>query len=123
MWHKVSRNGHQYSRKHIAARNLVATSSLWSLIVSLGNIYASLPLRELTGSLLAYARSDDGSLKDDNPVARYSRLLNDAMIASGRVASSEESVRERLEKAGFVDVQSFTLPLIVGPWAKEKYDY
>jgi hypothetical protein len=61
-------------------------------------------------------------LKDDNPVARYCRLLNDAVIASGRVPSSEELFKERLEKAGFVDVQSFTLPLPVGPWTKDKYD-
>jgi hypothetical protein len=72
---------------------------------------------------LAYVGCDDGSLADDNPIVRYSRLLNDAMIASGRVPSSETLFRERLEKAGFVDVQTFALPLPVGPWAKDKYDH
>jgi hypothetical protein len=43
------------------------------------------------------------------------------MIASGRVPQSEELLRERLEKAGFVDVQSFTLRLPIGPWAKDEY--
>jgi hypothetical protein len=77
-------------------------------------------LRKSSDPLLAYARCDDGSLKADNPLVRYSRLLSDAMIASGRAPSSEELLRERLEKAGFVDVQSFTLPMLMGPWAKDK---
>jgi SAM-dependent methyltransferase len=68
----------------------------------------------------AYLISDDGSLKEDNPGARWSRHLNDAMIASHRTPSSEEIFRKRLENAGFVDVQTFTLPLVVGPWAKDK---
>jgi hypothetical protein len=72
---------------------------------------------------LAYMLSDDGSLKEDNPLARWSSLLNDALKASGRVAASEELLRDRLEKAGFVDVQSFTLRMPMGPWAKDKYVY
>jgi hypothetical protein len=66
-------------------------------------------------------RSDDGSLKEDNGLALWGRLVRDAMIASGRVPQSEELLRERLEKAGFVDVQSFTLRLPIGPWAKDEY--
>jgi hypothetical protein len=48
--------------------------------------------------------------------------MQEAMIASGRPAASEELLRERLEKAGFVDVQSFTIRLPYGPWAKDKYE-
>jgi hypothetical protein len=48
-------------------------------------------------------------LKEDNPLALWSRLLNDSLIVSGGVPSSEELLRERREKAGFVDVQTFTL--------------
>jgi hypothetical protein len=66
---------------------------------------------------------DDGTLKDDNPISKYCRLLNDAVIASGRVPSSEQLFKERLEKAGFVYVQSWTLPLPIGPWAKDKYSH
>jgi hypothetical protein len=68
----------------------------------------------------AYLISDDGTLKEDNPGARWSRKLNEAMIASNRPPSSEALFRERLEKASFVDIQTFTLPLVVGPWAKDK---
>jgi hypothetical protein len=61
-------------------------------------------------------------LKEDNPLVRYGNLMKDAMAASGRIAPSEELLRDRLEKAGFVD-QSFTLRLPVGPWAKDQYDW
>jgi hypothetical protein len=47
--------------------------------------------------------------------------MNDAMIATGRVAPSEKLLRERLENAGYVDVQSFTIRLPLGPWAKDRY--
>jgi hypothetical protein len=49
--------------------------------------------------------------------------MSDAMVASGRAVASEELLRERLETAGFVDVQSFTLQLPIGPWAKDKYGH
>jgi hypothetical protein len=73
--------------------------------------------------LLAYMRSDDGSLKEDSPLRRFGNLMIEAMIASGRVPQSEELLRRRLEKAGFVDVQSFTLKQPFGPWAKDEYEY
>jgi hypothetical protein len=44
------------------------------------------------------------------------------MIVTGRASPSEELLRGRLEKAGYVDVQSFTLRLPFGPWAKDKYE-
>jgi hypothetical protein len=48
--------------------------------------------------------------------------MTDALNASGRVSPTEELLRERLEKAGYADVQSFTLNMPFGPWAKEKYE-
>jgi hypothetical protein len=69
----------------------------------------------------AYFQSDDGSLKEDNPLAQWSNLMKEALSASGREHPSEQLLRQRLEKAGFVDVQAFTLPVPVGPWAKDKY--
>jgi hypothetical protein len=48
--------------------------------------------------------------------------MKQAMIASGRVSPSEELLRERLEKAGCVDVQTFTLRQPFGPWAKDRCD-
>jgi hypothetical protein len=77
---------------------------------------------KLAESLSVRAFSDDGSLRDDNALTRFGDLMTDALIATDRAAPSEELLRERLEKAGFVDVQSFTLRLPVGPWAKDKYE-
>jgi hypothetical protein len=48
--------------------------------------------------------------------------MNDAMLATNRIAPSEKLLRERLENAGYVDVQSFTIRLPLGPWAKDKYE-
>jgi hypothetical protein len=48
-------------------------------------------------------------------------LMTNALIATDRAAPSEELLRERLETAGYVDVQSFTVRLPIGPWAKDKY--
>jgi hypothetical protein len=48
--------------------------------------------------------------------------MQEAMIVTGRASPSEELLRGRLEKAGYVDVQSFTLRLPFGPWAKDKYE-
>jgi hypothetical protein len=80
------------------------------------------PSQTVSKPLLAYCQSDDGSLKEDNPLVRWGGLVRDAMVATGRAPQSEELLRERLEKAGFVDVQSFTLKQPFGPWAKDKYE-
>jgi hypothetical protein len=62
-------------------------------------------------------------MNDEGPLARWGSNLHDALKASGRVAPTEALLRERLEKAGFVDVQSFSLRMPIGPWAKDKYKY
>jgi ABC-type sulfate transport system substrate-binding protein len=49
--------------------------------------------------------------------------MQDAMDKTGRVKPSEEQLKTRLEKACFVDVQTFTLKQPVGPWAKAKYGF
>jgi hypothetical protein len=77
---------------------------------------------ELAESLAVRAYSDDGSLREDNPLTRFGARMTDALIATGRAAPSEELLRKRLEKAGFADVQSFTIRLPVGPWAKDKFE-
>jgi hypothetical protein len=68
------------------------------------------------------AQCDDGSLGEDNALTRWGTLVVDAMIATGREPASEELLRERLEKAGYVDVQTFTLHIPSGPWAKDQYE-
>jgi hypothetical protein len=46
--------------------------------------------------------------------------LEDAMSKSGRVRPSEELLKARLEKAGFVDVHAFIVEQPIGPWPKAK---
>jgi hypothetical protein len=46
--------------------------------------------------------------------------MEDAMSKAGRVIPGEEQLKARLEKAGFVDVQAFTMKQPLGPWAKAK---
>jgi hypothetical protein len=77
---------------------------------------------ELAESLAVRAYSDDGSLREDNPLTRFGARMTDALIATGRAAPSEELLRKRLKKAGFSDVQSFTIHIPVGPWAKDKFE-
>jgi ABC-type sulfate transport system substrate-binding protein len=48
--------------------------------------------------------------------------MGDAMNKSGRIRPSEEQLKTRLEKAGFVDVQAHTVKQPFGPWAKAKYE-
>jgi hypothetical protein len=66
-------------------------------------------------------RSDDGSLTSDNAISRWCLAMEEAMARSGRTNPSQEQLKTRLEKAGFVDVQSFTVNDPIGPWAKAKY--
>jgi hypothetical protein len=97
-------------------------SNFRSWVVSARNIYTIPPSQKSSDPLLATPQSEDGSLKEGNTLTRWGNLIRDAMVASGRPAPTEELLRERLEKAGFVDVQSFTLLQPMGPWAKDKYE-
>jgi hypothetical protein len=97
----------------------VATSSFQRPVVS---SCASPLSRKASDPLLAWGQSEDGTVKEDDPIDKFGRLLSEAMIVTGRTPPSEELLRERVEKAGFVDVQSFTFRLPVGPWAKDRYE-
>jgi ubiquinone/menaquinone biosynthesis C-methylase UbiE len=47
-------------------------------------------IRILADFRAVHAQSDDGTLKEDNPLTKFGNLMNEALIASGRVAPSEE---------------------------------
>jgi ubiquinone/menaquinone biosynthesis C-methylase UbiE len=66
-------------------------------------------------------RSDDGSLTPDNPLNLWTRAMEEAMAKTGRARPSEEQLKTRLENAGFVEVQSFTMKEPVGPWPRAQY--
>jgi hypothetical protein len=72
-------------------------------------------------TVTVHARSDDGTLSPDNALVRWGLALEDAMSKSGRLRPSEELLKARLEKAGFVHVQAFIVKQPIGPWPKAKY--
>jgi SAM-dependent methyltransferase len=88
----------------------------------LSSEFSSSLSRESSDPFSVLAQCDDGSLAEDNALTRWGTLVCDAMIATGREPPSEEILRERLQKAGYVDVQTFTLHLPSGPWAKDQYE-
>jgi hypothetical protein len=101
----------------------VGTWSFRKSVVSYQRIYATgIPSPQKYSNLIrsVHPQSDDDSLKEDNPLSRFGDLMNDALIATGRTATSEELLKEMLEKAGYVDVQSSTFRQPIGPWAKDK---
>jgi hypothetical protein len=61
-------------------------------------------------------------MKADNPLTRWCDLMREAVKRTGRENPSEELLRGRLEEAGYVDVQSFTVVLPFGPWTKDRYE-
>jgi ubiquinone/menaquinone biosynthesis C-methylase UbiE len=77
-------------------------------------------LHRLTHILSVLCRSDDGTLTPYNALVRWGLAMEDAMSKAGRVIPGEEQLKARLKKAGFVDVQAFTMKQPLGPWAKAK---
>lgn len=74
----------------------------------------------LVESYVVDARCDDGSMKQNNGLKVWMDLQARALEKMGRLAPTENQLRERLERNGFEDVvvSSFKQPL--GPWAKDE---
>jgi len=73
-------------------------------------------LTELGGTPL----SDDGSLTDDNPCAVCFKLGCKALAMIGRGEAVGDTLRQRLETAGFVDIKVMQFKQPLGPWPKDK---
>jgi hypothetical protein len=63
--------------------------------------------------------SDDGSMKDDNPLSIAIQLTSGAMESIGRPFPIVGTLRKRLEDAGFVDVKEVFYKQPFGPWPKD----
>ncbi|KAF8544207.1 S-adenosyl-L-methionine-dependent methyltransferase [Trichophaea hybrida] len=63
--------------------------------------------------------SDDNSVADDNQFKHYLDLLAEAMDKLGRPNATQQILRERLERAGFVDIEITSAKQPFGPWPKE----
>ena len=57
---------------------------------------------------------------DDNAMKRVFDLCHDkAMAGIGRPPATAESLREKLQESGFVDVHVATFKQVLGPWPKD----
>lgn len=70
--------------------------------------------------LLPY-ESDDGTLTEENPIRRITKLYVEAGEAAGRSFSLPVKYKEYLERAGFVDVVERRMKWPVNQWPKDPY--
>ena len=64
--------------------------------------------------------SEDGSLKDDDPLRVWNRQCQEAIALDGRTFSPGPHTRRRMEQAGFVNVREYPFKLPIGVWPKGK---
>lgn len=64
---------------------------------------------------------DDGTLTEDSPLYQFGKLPVEASIALGRPLDVAPLHKDRLIKAGFVDVVERQLTWPIGAWAKDKH--
>jgi SAM-dependent methyltransferase len=104
----------------IHMRNLAQSVSNWSQLISSAFRCVKpggyLELVEL--GQIAY--SDDGSMKDDNPIKIHFETTKRAMEKIGRPPQDTENMKRKLEEAGFVDVKVMRAKQPIGPWPKDK---
>ena len=65
--------------------------------------------------------SDDGTLTEENPIRRITKLYVEAGEAAGRPFTLAPKYKEYLERAGFVDVVETRLKWPVSRWPKDRY--
>ncbi|KAI9757693.1 MAG: hypothetical protein M1815_000340 [Lichina confinis] len=64
--------------------------------------------------------SEDGSLKEDDPLRVWNKQCQEAIALDGRTFSPGPHTRRRMEQAGFVNVREYPFKLPIGVWPKEK---
>ena len=65
-------------------------------------------------------KSDDKSMRSDDPLCIYVNLLGDAMSKIGRPFPVAGVLKKKLEDAGFVDVKERQFKQPFGPWPRDK---
>lgn len=74
----------------------------------------------MTKSGPAHIYSDDGTLDPNSGASVYVNLLMEAMAKCGRPFLDASRLRQLLEDAGFVAVESFAIKQPWGPWARDR---
>ena len=65
--------------------------------------------------------SDDGTLSEENPLRRFTKLYIEAGEAAGRSFTEPAKYKEYLERAGFVDVVERRMKWPLSRWPKDPY--
>ncbi|KAH7156740.1 S-adenosyl-L-methionine-dependent methyltransferase [Dactylonectria macrodidyma] len=68
-----------------------------------------------------FAKSDDNTLKDDSPLSKCIKLLDEASTKIGRPFQDNTKNKNLLKEAGFVDIVETTFKWPTGPWPKDKH--
>ena len=63
--------------------------------------------------------SDDGTMRNDNPINRYLELHREAMGRAGRPHSLGVNMQRYLQCAGFEDIRVFGFKQPIGTWPKD----
>ncbi|KAF8544212.1 S-adenosyl-L-methionine-dependent methyltransferase, partial [Trichophaea hybrida] len=102
----------------IHSRNLAQAISDWPKLM--GEIYRCTK----PGGYVEVAELGADLFSDDNTLApalmRHCELLNMALAKVGRSQASAASLKDKLEKAGFVDVNVVSVKQPCGPWPKDE---
>ncbi|CAM1503383.1 Fc.00g081590.m01.CDS01 [Cosmosporella sp. VM-42] len=67
-----------------------------------------------------FPKSDDGTLKDDHELYKWSQLLYDASVKSGRAYQDIEQFEGMMIKAGFVDIVKTCFKWPMNTWPQDK---
>ena len=63
-------------------------------------------------------QSDDGSLPKDAKIANLVKMFQPLALESGNPLDIEATMKESIERAGFMNVQEKVLKVPLGPWPK-----
>ncbi|GKT42788.1 putative methyltransferase tdiE [Colletotrichum spaethianum] len=103
----------------IFARNMVGSFSDWEGVVS--QAFANLEpggYFELHDSIYPML-CDDGTLTEDSPLMKWTRLITEACDKIGRSATIATQFPRLLEEAGFEDINVTNIKFPVSPWPKD----
>ncbi|KAJ5439018.1 uncharacterized protein N7458_010016 [Penicillium daleae] len=65
-------------------------------------------------------KTDDNSLAEDSELAKWGENFKGCSERAGRSLTVQETMRSKIEKAGFIDVHEQVYKVPIGPWAKDK---
>ncbi|KAE8146283.1 S-adenosyl-L-methionine-dependent methyltransferase [Aspergillus avenaceus] len=64
--------------------------------------------------------SDDGSLKQEHQLHGWGNMFVECSERAGRSLRTHETMRDAIQRAGFVDVHEEKYKIPIGPWPKDK---